>query len=34
MEKTKGKVEDPIHTVVATGIIKDTMDGDTDDKSI
>ena len=33
VEKTKGKVKDLIHTVVATGIIKDTMDGDTDDKS-
>ena len=33
VEKTKEKVKDLIHTVVATGIIKDTMGGDTNDKS-
>jgi hypothetical protein len=34
VEKTTGKEVDPIHTVVATGTIRDTTDGDTDDKSI
>ena len=31
VEKTKEKVEDLIHTVAETGIIRDTMDGDIDD---
>ena len=31
-KKTKGKVEDLIRTVVATGTNMDTMDGDIDDK--
>ena len=33
VEKTTGKEVNPIHTVVAIGTIRDTTDGDTDDKS-